>query len=429
MHRPDDRAELGAALARGPAPRRPGARWSRTSTIRASWRRASWATRARDAVAYGPGRGRAGPRVLRLRRQVPLGREPARSPQADLEPDLAADIRAAAVEVYLAIGACGFARVDMLLSADGIPFISEINTIPGFTPISLFPRMTAQGGYDFGGTCERIVELALERAAGRPAPHGSRRATCRDPLRAAGHGGRRHRAARRAPRPSGPSGHAALARLAGRRRHGRADGGRSTGCSPTPRFRVTEASVTVEGLRYADEAAVRDHLRGPGALAQRLPRAGLGDRRRPAGAAARWPPRRATVTLPASVSVARRGARAHLRLERRRDGLAGRSRRACSSRRSRAVGGRRRRAEATALGRGGGLDAGAGRPSARRPWMRTARRTAGGPAPPRRRGGAAVRRPPRRPARRRGLRLLGHRRPRHATCRPSTSPSCASCWP
>jgi D-alanine-D-alanine ligase len=87
---------------------------------------------------------------------------------ADIEPALAVDIRAAAIEVYLAIGVTGFARVDMLLSADGIPYISEINTIPGFTPISLFPRMTAQGGHDFADTCERVVELAIERAALRP---------------------------------------------------------------------------------------------------------------------------------------------------------------------------------------------------------------------------------------------------------------------
>ena len=88
--------------------------------------------------------------------------------QAELDDDLAADVRGAAVEVYLAIRASGFARVDMLLSRDGIPFISEINTIPGFTPISLFPRLTAQGGYDFAATCERIVELALEKASTRP---------------------------------------------------------------------------------------------------------------------------------------------------------------------------------------------------------------------------------------------------------------------
>ena len=56
----------------------------------------------------------------------------------------------------------------MLLSADGIPYISEINTLPGFTPISLFPRMAQLGGLDFAATCERILELALERAQQRP---------------------------------------------------------------------------------------------------------------------------------------------------------------------------------------------------------------------------------------------------------------------
>ena len=46
-------------------------------------------------------------------------------------------------------------------------FLSEINTIPGFTPISLFPTMPAEGGYTFADVCVRIVELALERHAAR----------------------------------------------------------------------------------------------------------------------------------------------------------------------------------------------------------------------------------------------------------------------
>jgi D-alanine-D-alanine ligase len=118
-----------------------------------------------DTVAYGPGEVIPGREFYDYVAKY-VSDDSLTLTQADLEPDLAAEIRAAAVEAYLAIGACGYARVDMLLS-DGIPFISEINTIPGFTPISLFPRMTAQGGYDFGDTCERIVELALERAASR----------------------------------------------------------------------------------------------------------------------------------------------------------------------------------------------------------------------------------------------------------------------
>jgi D-alanine-D-alanine ligase len=88
--------------------------------------------------------------------------------KADLPDEVAADARAAAVEVFLAIGASGFARVDMLMSQDEVLFISEINTIPGFTPISLFPTLPAEGGRTFADVCVRIVELALERQAARP---------------------------------------------------------------------------------------------------------------------------------------------------------------------------------------------------------------------------------------------------------------------
>jgi D-alanine-D-alanine ligase len=73
-------------------------------------------------------------------------------------------------DVYRAIGAEGFARIDFLVSGERI-VVSEINTIPGFTPISLFPTMPAEGGYSFGDVCVRIVELAMERHAGRPSTH------------------------------------------------------------------------------------------------------------------------------------------------------------------------------------------------------------------------------------------------------------------
>jgi len=120
-----------------------------------------------DVVAFGPGEIMPGREfydyVAKYRSD-----ESVTVAQADLAPDLAESIRRAAVDVYLAIGAVGFARVDMLLSRDGVAYVSEINTIPGFTPISLFPRMTAAGGYDFAATCERVVELAIERAAVRP---------------------------------------------------------------------------------------------------------------------------------------------------------------------------------------------------------------------------------------------------------------------
>jgi D-alanine-D-alanine ligase len=65
-------------------------------------------------------------------------------------------------DAYRALGIEGFARVDFLVRADAI-FLSEINTIPGFTPISLFPTMPAEAGLDFTAVCLRIIELAIDR--------------------------------------------------------------------------------------------------------------------------------------------------------------------------------------------------------------------------------------------------------------------------
>jgi D-alanine-D-alanine ligase len=65
-------------------------------------------------------------------------------------------------DAYRSIGTEGFARVDFLVRDESI-FISEINTIPGFTPISLFPTMPAEAGLDFTAVCLRILDLALER--------------------------------------------------------------------------------------------------------------------------------------------------------------------------------------------------------------------------------------------------------------------------
>jgi D-alanine-D-alanine ligase len=65
-------------------------------------------------------------------------------------------------DAYRAIGAEGFARVDFLVRDDSV-YLSEINTIPGFTPISLFPTMPAEAGLDFTAVCLRILELAIDR--------------------------------------------------------------------------------------------------------------------------------------------------------------------------------------------------------------------------------------------------------------------------
>jgi D-alanine-D-alanine ligase len=85
----------------------------------------------------------------------------------ELDERVRTTIREQAAAAYLAIGATGFARVDFLLHG-GRVYLSEINTIPGFTPISLFPLVWATGGGDFADLAERIVDLAIARAAGRP---------------------------------------------------------------------------------------------------------------------------------------------------------------------------------------------------------------------------------------------------------------------
>jgi D-alanine-D-alanine ligase len=78
-------------------------------------------------------------------------------------------MRKLARDAYRALGTEGFARVDFLVAGDAI-YLSEINTIPGFTPISLFPTMPAEAGLDFTAVCLRIVDLALERHAARSRP-------------------------------------------------------------------------------------------------------------------------------------------------------------------------------------------------------------------------------------------------------------------
>ncbi len=121
-------------------------------------------------------------------------------------------MRKIARDAYRAMGAEGFARVDFLLAGDTI-ILSEINTVPGFTPISLFPTMPAEGGYTFGSVCTRIVELAIERHFARPAGARPRR-TCRDertPRRAT-----ESRATARTPVTAGPQGIGRPVRRSGR---------------------------------------------------------------------------------------------------------------------------------------------------------------------------------------------------------------------
>ncbi|MFL5778599.1 MAG: D-alanine--D-alanine ligase [Chloroflexota bacterium] len=117
---------------------------------------------------YGPGEVVAGNEFYDYDAKYTPGRSET-STRAEVTDRQRESIKKIARDCYRAIGAEGFARIDFLLAGDEL-VVSEINTIPGFTPISLFPTMPAEGGYDFNAVCRRIVELAVDRHARRVAP-------------------------------------------------------------------------------------------------------------------------------------------------------------------------------------------------------------------------------------------------------------------
>jgi len=90
------------------------------------------------------------------------------STRAEVPEPMRVTMRKLARDAYRSVGAEGFARVDFLVRDEAI-YLSEINTIPGFTPISLFPTLPAEGGLDFQAVCLRVIDLAIERHAARPA--------------------------------------------------------------------------------------------------------------------------------------------------------------------------------------------------------------------------------------------------------------------
>jgi D-alanine-D-alanine ligase len=83
---------------------------------------------------------------------------------ADLTPEQTAEVQRLAVECYRAVECEGMARVDFLLeNATGRFFINEINTIPGFTSISMYPKMWEYCGLPASKLVDRLIDLALQR--------------------------------------------------------------------------------------------------------------------------------------------------------------------------------------------------------------------------------------------------------------------------
>ena len=88
---------------------------------------------------------------------------------ADVPAEVATEVRRVGAAAFALIGAAGFARVDFLLDRQsGAVALNEINTIPGFTPISLYPKVAEAAGLPFAELCARIVDLGAAARAARP---------------------------------------------------------------------------------------------------------------------------------------------------------------------------------------------------------------------------------------------------------------------
>jgi D-alanine-D-alanine ligase len=85
---------------------------------------------------------------------------------ADIGDEVSERVRRLAVRAFEAIGAEGLARVDFFVSNGGDVVINEINTMPGFTPTSMFPQLWAACGIDYPALVDRLITLAAQRPLG-----------------------------------------------------------------------------------------------------------------------------------------------------------------------------------------------------------------------------------------------------------------------
>ena len=88
---------------------------------------------------------------------------------AQLTPEQTSAVQEMSLRAYLAMDCRGLARVDFFLSSDpgtGADrwVVNEVNTMPGFTPISMFPRMWAASGVSYPELVDRLVATALDGA-------------------------------------------------------------------------------------------------------------------------------------------------------------------------------------------------------------------------------------------------------------------------
>ena len=81
---------------------------------------------------------------------------------ADLDPEKEQEIKAAAVKIYQTMGCRGMARVDFFLKESGRVVFNEINTLPGFTSISMYPKLWEASGVPYPDLIDKLLQLAME---------------------------------------------------------------------------------------------------------------------------------------------------------------------------------------------------------------------------------------------------------------------------
>ena len=82
---------------------------------------------------------------------------------ARIDPAVAERVRELAVEVFKLVDCAGLARVDFFVEDGGRVLVNELNTMPGFTPTSVYPKLWALSGLPFAELCDRLVQLGIER--------------------------------------------------------------------------------------------------------------------------------------------------------------------------------------------------------------------------------------------------------------------------
>lgn len=87
---------------------------------------------------------------------------------ADIPEDVSDRLRETSIDAYRSIDCAGLARVDFFLLPDGSFRLNEVNTIPGFTPMSMYPKLWEYAGLSYRDLITRLIELGLERYQEKP---------------------------------------------------------------------------------------------------------------------------------------------------------------------------------------------------------------------------------------------------------------------